>query len=209
MTELFKGKYRVSTARADWHRYDHGVYFVTICTKDMRHWFGEIRGGVMHYSPIGRMAHDNLAAMPSHFPYVNIGAFVIMPNHLHMIVFIDSNKLPAGRDVTRHVSNNTIVAGRDVTRHVSNNTIVAKETCHVTSLQQRLIDFATQNKSWLSVIVGQYKQSVTRYAKSHGLPFAWQTRFYDHIVRDQQSYETITRYIENNVETWEIDKMYT
>ncbi len=184
MTELFKGEYRVSTARADWHRYDHGVYFVTICTKDMRHWFGEIRGGVMHYSPIGRVAHDNLAAMPSHFPYVNIGAFVIMPNHLQMIVFIDSNKMPAGRDVTRHVSNNTIVAGRDVTRHVSNNTIVAKETCLVTSLQQRPIDVATQNKSWLSVIVGQYKQSVTRYAKSHGLPFAWQTRFYDHIVRD-------------------------
>lgn len=76
-----------------------------------------------------------------------------------------------------------------------------KETFHETSLQER--------QTWLSVVVRQYKSSVTRFAKKQGIPFAWQTRYYDHIIRDQQSYETITNYINDNVSTWAIDKMYT
>ena len=187
MTELYNGKYRVPSARVEWHQYDNGVYFVTICTHEKRHWFGEISDGGMNYSPVGRTAYDNIVAMPSHFPYVDIGAFVVMPNHVHMIVSIDGNKLPR----------------RDVTRHVSSN----KETCRVTSLQ-RAVDVATQSKTWLSVVIGQYKQSVTRQARLLGIPFAWQTRFHDHIITNQQSYETITQYIENNVESWELDTMY-
>ena len=191
MTELYNGKYRVPSARVEWHQYDNGVYFVTICTHEKRHWFGEISDGGMNYSPVGRTAYDNIVAMPSHFPYVDIGAFVVMPNHVHMIVSIDGNKLPR----------------RDVTRHVSSN----KETCRVTSPPtslQRAVDVATQSKTWLSVVIGQYKQSVTRQARLLGIPFAWQTRFHDHIITNQQSYETITQYIENNVESWELDTMY-
>ena len=213
MTELYNGKYRVPSARAEWHQYDNGVYFVTICTHEKRHWFGEISDGGMNYSPVGRTAYDNIVAMPSHFPYVDIGAFVVMPNHVHMIIAIDGNKIPR-RDVTRHVSSNketchvtSLQNGDNETCHVTSLQNGDNETCHVTSLQ-RAVDVATQSKTWLSVVIGQYKQSVTRQAKLLGIPFAWQTRFHDHIITNQQSYETITQYIENNVESWEIDTMY-
>ena len=199
MTELYGGKYRVPTARAQWHAYDNGVYFVTICTQARRHWFGEIGDGMMRLSAVGQAAYDNIMAMPSHFPYVQLGAFVVMPNHVHVIISIDGNKLPTGRDATRLVSNDN-----GATRRAAGD----GETCHVTSLQ-RAVDVATQGRTWLAVVIGQYKQSVTRRARALGVPFAWQTRYYEHIITHQQSYETITQYIENNVESWAIDKMYT
>ena len=77
MTELYGGKYRVPTARAQWHAYDNGVYFVTICTQARRHWFGEIGDGMMRLSAVGQAAYDNIMAIPSHFPYVQLGAFVV------------------------------------------------------------------------------------------------------------------------------------
>lgn len=42
MTEKFQNKYRVPSARAPWHGYNGGVYFVTICTQNREHYFGEI-----------------------------------------------------------------------------------------------------------------------------------------------------------------------
>ncbi len=42
MSEKFRGKYRIPSARAPWHNYNEGVFFVTICTRNMDCYFGEI-----------------------------------------------------------------------------------------------------------------------------------------------------------------------
>lgn len=51
--EKFKDKYRITSARARWHSYDGGAYFITICTKDMEHYLGEIVDYKMILSDIG------------------------------------------------------------------------------------------------------------------------------------------------------------
>ncbi len=231
MTELFDGKYRVPTVRAKWNGYNNGVYFVTICTQGKRHWFGEIRDGAMQYTDIGRAALESMSSIPSHCPYADVAACVVMPNHVHMIVSIDGNKTPQPVEPFHETAHDdgAIYSERQIppkgiktpqpvepfheTAHDDGAIyserqippkgirIVDKETFHETSLQER--------QTWLSVVVRQYKSSVTRLAKKQGIPFAWQTRYYDHIIRDQQSYETITNYISDNVSTWTIDKMYT
>ena len=61
-------------------------------------------------------------------------------------------------------------------------------------------------QSWLSVVIRLFKQSVTRYANQNGMPFAWQTRFHDRIVRDQNEMNRIAEYIENNVAKWDLDR---
>ena len=40
--DLFRNKYRIPSARADWHDYNIGYYFITICTDKRIHYFGEI-----------------------------------------------------------------------------------------------------------------------------------------------------------------------
>lgn len=59
----------------------------------------------------------------------------------------------------------------------------------------------------LSVVVRSYKSAVTRWAGSNGYKeFAWQARFYDHIIRDEKSLNNIRQYIFNNPVQWETDR---
>jgi REP element-mobilizing transposase RayT len=63
-------------------------------------------------------------------------------------------------------------------------------------------------QSLLSIVIGGLKSSVTKYAHQHDIPFAWQTRFYDHIIRNQDELNMIATYIENNPANWKEDKFY-
>ena len=65
--------------------------------------------------------------------------------------------------------------------------------------------FGPQSKNLASVIRG-FKIGVTKYAKQHDLPFAWQTRYYDCIIFDYNSMHHIIAYIDNNVNAWENDR---
>ena len=63
-----------------------GVYFVTICTNQRRCLFGEIRDGIMHFSALGRMVRECWLEIPLHFPGLELGPYVVMPNHMHGIL---------------------------------------------------------------------------------------------------------------------------
>lgn len=54
-------------------------------------------------------------------------------------------------------------------------------------------------------MVGGFKSAVTRYANKQNIPFGWQTRFHEHIVRMQDELNRIADYIENNVYLWNTD----
>ena len=62
-------------------------------------------------------------------------------------------------------------------------------------------------KQNLASIIGSFKGVVTKYADREGFPFQWQTRFYDHIVRDPEECDTIKGYIRNNPRHWAEDDL--
>ena len=191
----FHSKFRVLSARADWHDYNGGAYFVTICTQNREHFFGEIENGEMLLSEIGKYANQNISEIPKHNPYAEIPLWVVMPDHIHMIVIINHDKLP-------HEKRSIVVETFPETslRHPRINCF---ETFRETSLQMgKSIVRATQMQSWLSVVVRQFKQSVTRFARTKQPYFAWQTRYYDRIIRNQDEMNRIAIYIENNVAKW-------
>jgi REP element-mobilizing transposase RayT len=187
--EKFQNKYRIPSARAAWHDYNGGIYFITICTKNRENYFGEIENGMMQLSEIGKYAFENLQNINTHYPYAEIPLFVVMPNHIHGIVFIDGDDTP-------YVRRDTTVAP-----------IV--ETRRATSLQQQEKNEQMQKianrQSWLAVAIGGIKSAETKFAHNNNIDFAWQTRFHDHIVRDQDEINRIADYIENNPATWDTD----
>lgn len=61
----------------------------------------------------------------------------------------------------------------------------------------------------LSTAMGSLKSALTKYANLNKIKFGWQTRFHDHIIRNQDEMNRIAAYIENNATTWESDKFYT
>lgn len=60
----------------------------------------------------------------------------------------------------------------------------------------------------VSTIIRSYKSAVTKNAHRLGFDFEWQPRFYDHIIRDNQSFQTIQTYIIENPLKWFDDKFY-
>ena len=181
-SDLFRNKYRIPSARATWHDYNGGAYFVTICTRDMEHYFGEIVSGEMNMTEIGEYVQQCIKNIPQHNTYANVPAFVVMPNHVHLIVIIDDE--------------NADSICRDVPWRVS--TFGKNETMQTIANQQ----------GRLSTMIGGFKQSVTRYANVNSISFAWQTRFHDRIIRDHDEMNRIAEYIENNVARWESDEFH-
>jgi REP element-mobilizing transposase RayT len=184
---LFQNKYRVQSARATWHNYNGGVYFITICTKNHTHYFGEIDNGVMYLNEIGKFTSENLQNVNAHYPYAEIPSFIVMPNHIHAIVFIDGEKYGNGRHC------------RDVARYVSTGCGTDKNL----DKNKRMIEIA-KHQSLLGFVMRGFKSAVTKFANNN-IDFVWQTRFHDHIIRSQDEINRIAEYIENNPAGWNSD----
>ncbi len=180
MSAKYKGRYRIESARLkNWDYGWNAAYFVTICTHCREHYFGDIKDGRMHLSEIGQLANKYWLEIPKHFPFVELDAFVVMPNHVHGIITI--NKPNDERDV---------------------------ETQNFASLPvEPQNKFGPQSQNLASIIRG-FKIGVTKNARKIHADFAWQSRYHDHIIRNNASLERIRDYIINNALNWQEDKFY-
>ena len=90
----FQTRYRIAPARLAEYDYGaNGAYFITICTKNKEHYFGDITtidGEVsLQLTTIGQRVIDGWFSIPEFSPFVQLDAFPLMPNHLHGILFIN------------------------------------------------------------------------------------------------------------------------
>ena len=178
----FKNKYRIASARLqNWDYENNASYFVTICTQNRECYFGEIIDGKMQLSEIGNIVETEWIKTFEMRPDMNLymGEFVIMPNHFHAIIVIGENEY------------NTQCERRDAMHCVSTTDSANK--------------FGAQSKNLASIIRG-LKIGVTKCARLIYAGFAWQSRFHDHIIRNEKSYKTISEYIINNTANWQNDK---
>lgn len=65
-----------------------GAYFVTVCTQNREFLFGEIVDGAMLLNDAGQIVCQCWRDIPAHFPQVVCDGFVVMPNHIHGILFV-------------------------------------------------------------------------------------------------------------------------
>ena len=65
-----------------------GAYFVTICTFQRQHLFGEVNNGEMQLNVTGQIVSTIWQKIPQHFPNVELDQFILMPDHLHGIIVI-------------------------------------------------------------------------------------------------------------------------
>ncbi len=98
--------------------YNAGAYFVTICTQDRRCILSDIVVGeglappVCRQSNIGRIVENEILSIPDRHANVGIEKYVIMPNHIHMIVMIRADSggaspSPTLMDVVRVIKSNS------------------------------------------------------------------------------------------------------
>lgn len=213
MKGKFQGKYRnESTRLQNWDYGRDAAYFITICTKDREHFFGELKNGKMQVSPVGAIAHVLWFEIKNHAKHIELGEFVVMPNHLHGILILDGNNNLYGSDLvgTTHALslqsyNNVSTVGKGHALSLQNAEFPPPSQ-NPTPGQKR---FQNQGKNTISSIVGSYKSAVTKYCNRLELQFAWQSRFHDHIIRNDESFQYISNYIKNNPSNWKDDKFFS
>ncbi len=90
--DLYKNKYRIASARLQtWDYASEGAYFITICTKDRIHYFGDVVNGKMILSNVGVIANLMWYEIVKHTKNIELGEFVVMPNHIHGILILNEN----------------------------------------------------------------------------------------------------------------------
>ncbi len=184
MTDKYKDKYRIASTRLqNWNYGWNATYFLTICTKNRECNFGKIIDHEMQLSEIGRLANKYWTEIPKHFPFVKLDTFMFMPNHVHGIIIID--KPNKGRIV---------------------------ETPNLGVSTDNFVKNGGKNDKWesgnLGVIINQYKRICTINARKINSDFAWQSRYYDHIIRNESSFHRIKNYIMENPKNWNKDKFF-
>ncbi len=65
-----------------------GMYFVTLCTAHKLHLFGEIKNERMILNKLGEIVNNEISKIHSHYENITVHKYVIMPNHIHMIIDI-------------------------------------------------------------------------------------------------------------------------
>ena len=93
--------------------------------------------------------------------------------------------------------------------------IAPVETRHALSLQPPAdqtkphFRFRNPGKNTISSMVGSFKSAVSKYCSENNLPFGWQSRFHDHIIRDKHEFYKIRHYIINNPAKWKQDQFFS
>ncbi|MCR4304169.1 MAG: transposase [Gallionella sp.] len=67
-----------------------GAYFITLCTQERKCLFGALAGDVVQLNEAGRLAQNIWDALPEHYSCIELDSFVVMPNHIHGIILLNT-----------------------------------------------------------------------------------------------------------------------
>jgi putative transposase len=172
---------RRSVRLKDYDYSQPGWYFVTVCTKDKARFLGDIEDHAVILSEIGQIANSSWREIPDKYAHVSIDELIVMPNHIHGIIVISSQEMPCEEAVGSKNSSRVSPSS------ISSGKITAS----------------------LSVIIRQYKSRVKRWCTVNGFQhFQWQSRFHEHVIRNEADLYEIRNYIINNALKWSDDDEY-
>ena len=178
-----------------------GAYFITICCEHRICRFGKIENNEMILNELGNIAYNEWAKLAERFANFELDVFQIMPNHMHGIIVL-KNMVGAGFTPAQ---NDGMVLGQS--QVLGQPTGIAPTGIAPTGI-------APTTVSTVGDIVGAYKSLVFNgcleiyKSKNERMGKLWQRDYYEHIIRNDQSYQTISAYIINNPSKWGDDKFY-
>ena len=180
-----KPKYRRRSLRLPDYDYTQPrAYFVTICTWKRHSLFGEVVDDTMILNRSGQVARDQWIRLSIRFPQADFSKYIIMPNHVHGIIWITSEMMGTGDKLTD-------ISKKSLTHRTNHKNQIALRS--------------------LGTLVRAYKSSVTwrlhTLDQSTRMPI-WQRNYYEHIIRDEQDLQNISDYIQTNPCKWEQDQLF-
>ena len=183
-----------------------GAYFITLVTCHRDCLFGMVVDGKMQLSAFGKIVRDEWIRSIGIRTEIclNEDEFVVMPNHLHGIVWIigADGTHPVGADGTQLVGADGVRPMIHVHPYVVHPYGVRpnKGASHA-PLQRK--------PRSISSFVAGFKAAVTSRAGNElNITGIWQRNYYDHIIRDEQDFHNIWNYIDTNPLHWQEDQLH-
>ena len=146
-----------------------GAYFLTLCTEHRKCTLsripvgtGVLDGPTIELLPYGKIADKFLRQLDAHYETISVDSYVIMPNHIHILLSVFEQAPTNGPAPT------------------------------------------PQNS-----VVSRFVSTFTRFCNNECGQNIWQSRFYDHIIRDRQDYDARLRYIHDNPFRWLEDELFS
>lgn len=220
--EKFQNKYRIPSARLqNWDYGANGAYFITICTHKMQHCFGEIQDKKMQLNELGKIADANWAGITKQFPFVELGNFQIMPNHMHGILIIDKKGVAIKSELDSAIDLSKNPEKDDVEMRLiasvpridgENNSEIDSENNPKIDPDKKMGGCAGDHNPMLQEniarIIRWYKGRCSFEMRKISTEFRWHSPFHDHIIRNSLEFERIQDYIEQNPAKWKEDKFH-
>jgi putative transposase len=195
--------------------------------------FGEITDGKMILNDAGEMVEREWLALLNRFPNIVLHEYITMPNHFHGIleIAVGASLVDAQNETDAQNDMDTRIDGA-TTRVAPTDTQNDGDTVRASLVDAQTNDIGRANdigrpqghapteviqtNKTIGDMMDAFKSITTvdyiRGVKSLGWePFdgkLWQRNYYEHIIRNQQSYERISEYIINNPAKWKGDKFY-
>ena len=189
---------RVPSARRACADYGAGVFFVTVVTAARVLCLGRVEGARTRLSAAGRIVRDEWRHTAIVRPGVTLDAFVVMPDHVHGVLWIDGD----GRTAADIEAAADIKAGGGVETPRRGVSTVGRADAAFVGAGPSGGDTASA-RPWrpgvLGAIVARFKSACTRRIRAEvDAGVAWQPRFYDVLVRDARRLAAVRRYILTN-----------
>lgn len=190
-------------------------YFITICTKNRENYFGEIIDEKMILNEYGKIVENEILKTEGLRKEIKIDIFVIMPNHIHLIIIIENN---LKNEINNIVWNNHIAIPHKTTHIVGCDCIAPIKTWPIITRTGTMQSFPTgwwfdiNGARWLkwnhlSSIIRWLKSSITKQINDsqNDFQFSWQKSFYDVVIKNDDQLEKTRQYILDNPLKWEDD----
>ena len=176
---------------ADYDYSENGAYFITICTEKKKCCLSQIRliqsEAMVTLTRKGQIVERFIYEIPVKYPTVSVDHYVIMPNHVHLLLRIDrfcGTGNPSPTMGNGGTGNPPPTMGNGGTENLSPT---------------------------VGNVVGWFKYKTTKAVNEAETKKAsfWQRSYYDHVIRDENDYFTRWNYIDGNPPRWEKDAYYT
>ena len=158
------------------------------------HLFGEIENGEMMLNDAGRLAVEALKWLSAQYDYVQLDEWIVMPNHVHAIIVID--------DGCRRVCAGDCRGGSRTAPAMSASAGTSPSVA---------VPAAVPKRKPLGRLIGAFKTVSTKQINEMrhimGVP-VWQRNYYEHVIRNHESYVEIAEYIQTNPLKWAEDRYY-
>jgi len=196
-----------------------GMYFVTICVQKHTCLFGKIVNGEMVLNDAGKMIEKWCAELSHKFSDIVVDTYIVMPNHYHAIIVNNGggNSVTVGADLRVCPNNlNDKISGEHPDVSCKHPGISGNLGNDISGEHVGGDIWGEHAGSPLHRVVQWFKTMSTneyiRGVKTLGWqPFnkkLWQRNYWEHIIRNDKSYQNIANYIINNPKKWNNDKFY-